>query len=311
MPAIARSRPPSLRIHLSPTTHRAASSRCPKARRTGESFAIPREAKADDRSRHAARALRPRDDPEDLLELCGPGKYRIEALDEYGNPLSCISTVTVGPDASPPELVANSNQRAHAANDMRFAMETIAQMSRSHSDSLQSLASSQADWIKMLPPRSRSHAMAPCSSRRCQRELAGWKRARRDPSWLKLLQPAMPTIVNTLIRNLGSWLGRRLQAGALDRGADETSQPVAARDHRRARAREKVAPTFDEHVVAVCALLTPDERTAATQILNEFIRPLFADMFMRTTPQQGAEFIRSLITKAVEQAHEQLKDGES
>ena len=89
---------------------------------------------------------------EQLLELCGPGRYRIEALDEYGRPLAEVATVNVGAPTveAAPELVANANVRMVATSDTRIMLETIAQMSRAHSESLQSLANAQADWIKTL-----------------------------------------------------------------------------------------------------------------------------------------------------------------
>lgn len=66
---------------------------------------------------------------DDLLEMCGPGTYRIEALDQYGNRLELVTTVTVGAesvtDEAPPVL---SPSRGYASSDLRVAMETISRV---------------------------------------------------------------------------------------------------------------------------------------------------------------------------------------
>ena len=277
---------------------------------------------------------------EDLLELCGPGKYRIEALDEFGNLLACVATLTVGGDttAPPVELVANNNLRAYAGNDLRIAMETITALTRANSESLQTLANAQADWIKTLAtskaiPR---NASAPMLMAPSPAELAT-----EEPKagWLALLEPAMPAIATALLRNIGSFFRKdepeppRRNASAATHVAriraqlapeerklfdrillDETvAEPLVAtlceRDVASGAAfiREKIKatppkprhlPSFEEHVSGVCALLAPEEREAATALLNGWIRTLAADTFLRTTPAEGAEFIRTLMTNA-------------
>jgi hypothetical protein len=56
---------------------------------------------------------------QDLLELCGPGTYTIEASDQYGHRLDHVTTVTVGePPARPSgELRLVSAWQQRAAND--------------------------------------------------------------------------------------------------------------------------------------------------------------------------------------------------
>ena len=63
-------------------------------------------------------------------------------------------------------------------------------------------------------------------------------------------------------------------------------------------AKQRLLPSFEEHVSAVCALLAPEEREAAAALLTGWIRTLAADTFLRTTPAEGAEFIRTLMTNA-------------
>jgi hypothetical protein len=144
---------------------------------------------------------------EQLLELCGPGKYRVEALDQFGKPIACVTTLVLGMalDDAPVsgELVANTNMRS--ASDTRVMLETIAQMSRAHSESLQSLASAQADWIKTLAtskqlPRNAAPVAAPVLE-------ISTENHEPEPWWVQALKPSMPVIVQSVLRNLGAFIG--------------------------------------------------------------------------------------------------------
>ena len=89
-------------------------------------------------------------------------------------------------------------------------METIAQISRSHSESLQSLATAQADWIKMLAtakaiPR---NGYVPISLPPAEVASADSPTFDAKPGWLKALEPAMPAIVGSVLRNVGSMFHR-------------------------------------------------------------------------------------------------------
>ncbi|HTR54295.1 MAG TPA: hypothetical protein VMJ10_26565 [Kofleriaceae bacterium] len=143
-----------------------------------------------------------------LLETFGPGKYRIEALDEFGRPLGEIATVQVGlaGEAAPTELAVTQSLRAvPPTTDARFMLETLANMSRAHSESLQSLANAQADWIKtlatakqiprngiMLPQMTASTATEPPEP---------------EPWWAHLLKPPALVALGGVARNLMSFLG--------------------------------------------------------------------------------------------------------
>lgn len=233
---------------------------------------------------------------DELLDACGPGKYRLEALDEYGNPLACVTSVTVGLSEAPAggDLVANNNQRAYASNDMRIALETIAQLSRAHSESLQSLANAQADWIKTLAtskqiPRNAAMAFAPAPTVASSDGDAG-----ESPSWFKLLQPAMPAIATAVIRNLGSWLG----------GAGSRAEPAPPRPKYRnqsalaaiaERECEKQQLTgFDAQLAAVRGQLDPDEREPAMEAMR-MLQPFYGSIFERMSLPQAVEFARGLI----------------
>jgi hypothetical protein len=173
--------------------------------------------------------------PEQLLEMCGAGRYRIEALDEVGKPLAEVATVIVGiPSdvAAAVEPVANQNTRLVVPNgDTRYFLDTIAQMSRAHSESLQSLANAQADWIKTLAtakqlPRNAAPAPlmlpAPPSAEPDEPE----------PWWTHLLKPQTLMVVDGLLRNFRSMFGakqetpepaKRRNASALAQIAERTT----------------------------------------------------------------------------------------
>jgi hypothetical protein len=149
---------------------------------------------------------------EQLLELCGAGRYRIEALDEYGRPLAEVATVNVGATAgeAAPELVANANVRMVATSDTRIMLETIAQMSRAHSESLQSLANAQADWIKTLAtakqiPRNGVISIPP------QLAPAATEPQEAEPWWSHLLKPQALAALSGVARNLMSYFGPKTQ----------------------------------------------------------------------------------------------------
>ena len=231
---------------------------------------------------------------DELLDACGPGKFRLEALDEYGNALACVTSVSVGLPEAPVggELVANNNnQRAYASNDMRIALETIAQLSRAHSESLQSLANAQADWIKTLATSKqipRNVAMpfvAPAAA-------SSDGDAAEGPSWFKLLQPAMPAIATAVIRNLGSWLnvGRPAEEPASPRPKYRNASALAAIADRE----KKQLASFDAQLAAVCEQLDPDEREPAMNAMRT-LQPFYGSIFERMSLPQGVEFVRGLL----------------
>jgi len=98
----------------------------------------------------------------DLLDVLGPGAYRLDAIDAVGEALDYVTTVHVGGDApgdvhhSEVELVSVAptlGARAPVAtgtSDLRFALEVTAHMARVQSEALRSIASAQAEWIKGL-----------------------------------------------------------------------------------------------------------------------------------------------------------------
>jgi hypothetical protein len=177
--------------------------------------------------------------PEQLVEMCGPGQYRIEALDEYGKPLGEVAKLIVGvpPDVPTAEHASNQNARTFpATSDTRFMLETLAQMSRFHSESLQSLANAQADWIKTLA----TAKQLPRNAAPPQFQFPAPPSVEPDepePWWVHMLKPQTLLAVNGLLRNVGSWFGmkpepaepeKRRNASALAQIAERASAEKAA-----------------------------------------------------------------------------------
>jgi hypothetical protein len=92
---------------------------------------------------------------DDLLDLCGAGTFRLDAVDDGGELIDFVTTVSVGciddtsTESEPcaPMLVGG---RGGNSADLRFALETTAHLARAQSEALRSIANAQADWIKGL-----------------------------------------------------------------------------------------------------------------------------------------------------------------
>ena len=92
----------------------------------------------------------------DLVDLCGAGAYRLDAIDDAGQVLDFITTITVGGDGAAHDateadaLPAIIGSRGGGGAELRYALEVTAHMARAQSDALRSIANAQADWIKGL-----------------------------------------------------------------------------------------------------------------------------------------------------------------
>lgn len=92
---------------------------------------------------------------DDLLDLCGAGTFRLDAVDDGGQLIDFVTTVSVGcvDDASAenePNAPVLVGGRGGTSTDLRFALETTAHLARAQSEALRSIANAQADWIKGL-----------------------------------------------------------------------------------------------------------------------------------------------------------------
>ncbi len=91
---------------------------------------------------------------DDLTDICGPGTYRLYALDEVGSVLDYVADVEVGAkyrNAAPaePEAPVFAVVRAQSS-DLRYALEALTHMARTYADSLRAVTEAQADWVKTI-----------------------------------------------------------------------------------------------------------------------------------------------------------------
>jgi hypothetical protein len=87
----------------------------------------------------------------DLAETFGPGTYRLDALDALGNVLDYVTTIEVPDDGADDDDDDDERAAARgASSDLRFALQTIVEMSRAQSESLRAISEAQADWLKGL-----------------------------------------------------------------------------------------------------------------------------------------------------------------
>jgi len=107
-------------------------------------------------------------DADDIEAMVGAGTYRVYAVGADGEVIDYVTTVSVGEQAAaePEPAPASLGMTRGASSDLRFALETILQMSRAQSDSLKAVALAQADWVKGLAtaralPRNGYPALAP------------------------------------------------------------------------------------------------------------------------------------------------------
>lgn len=126
-----------------------------------ETAGRPREVRGPDRN---AVRFPLQTSSDDLVELCGAGVYRVYALGQLGELLAeehvakwDLSTpVRELRNASVDPMIALRSERSTPASatnptsDLRFALETMAQMMRTNSDALRLVAESQVDLAKTI-----------------------------------------------------------------------------------------------------------------------------------------------------------------
>lgn len=92
---------------------------------------------------------------DELVEMCGTGTYRVYALDELGKQLVHVSTWDLTLGAREPRNAAGEaslfGQRASAPpTDIRFVLEAMTHMMRTHTDALRIVAESHVDLAKAV-----------------------------------------------------------------------------------------------------------------------------------------------------------------
>jgi len=139
---------------------------------------------------------------DDLVELCGPGIYRVYALDELGKQLAHVSTWDLTLGAREPRngaiessTLSGSRASGGAATDLRFALEAMTHMMRTHTDALRIVAESHVDLAKAVVsakglPRNAGamHLVAPPQVEDGAQEDDDDDED-RQPHWVELLMP--------------------------------------------------------------------------------------------------------------------------
>ncbi|MEO8551173.1 MAG: hypothetical protein ABI678_14420 [Kofleriaceae bacterium] len=94
---------------------------------------------------------------EDVVELCGPGMYRVYALDDLGKQLAHVSSLDLTVGAREPRngaiespLTALRPGASPNGTDLRFALEAMTHMMRTHVDALRIVAESHVDLAKAV-----------------------------------------------------------------------------------------------------------------------------------------------------------------
>ena len=142
---------------------------------------------------------------DELAELCGPGVYRVYALDEIGKQLAHVSTWDLTPAAreqrngageSPLLAALRPGAAPGPVTDLRFALEAMTQMMRTHSDALRIVAESQVDLAKAiatakgLPRNAAITQLAPLQPENDERDADEEDVEEEQPRhWVELLIP--------------------------------------------------------------------------------------------------------------------------
>jgi hypothetical protein len=94
---------------------------------------------------------------DELVDMCGPGVYRVYALDEIGKQLGHVASCDLTPGVrelrnatAEPSLLLRPNAASVPMTDLRFALEAMQAMMRTNSDALRMVAESHVDLAKMI-----------------------------------------------------------------------------------------------------------------------------------------------------------------
>jgi hypothetical protein len=93
---------------------------------------------------------------DELVEMCGPGVYRVYALDELGKQLAHVTTWDLTPgvrelrNATAESSLLLRPAASAPITDLRFALEAMQAMMRTNSDALRMVAESHVDLAKTI-----------------------------------------------------------------------------------------------------------------------------------------------------------------
>jgi len=253
----------------------------------------------------------PHTTPEDIIDLCGAGVYRVYALDALGEQLGDEHVarwdLTQSSWREPrnaafdPTLALRAERTAaqHGpATDLRFALETMAQMMRTNMDALRLVAESQVDLAKTIAsvkglPRNAAmfvppHA-APVADDDEDEEEDDSQDANEPPAptnYLDLLMPfsealagKVADMVPALIGGVSAKAASPVANDAAPSSEDLATRPFEARElydmryaHQKGQAKRNAArgteplqsrvikdPVLVRQIMAIKQLLSPDE----------------------------------------------------
>ena len=282
---------------------------------------------------------------DDLLELCGQGTYRVYALDELGKQLAHVSSwdLTGGREtrngASESTVLASLRPATPSAStDLRFALEAMAQMMRTHTEALRIVAESHVDLAKAvvsaknLPRNAGLHLLQPSSTEDTDHDELD-DEEERQPHWVELLMPLAhkaAELVPGLVMN--KMAAPKLEGGGGSQPANDDSDLASrpnweARDlidfrysarkgnaKRAARAQSSTAalqarvmadPALVQKLFAIKAQLSTDETDVLTGAIAGTSDDESAKVLahIKALPLDGAvEFCRELVKTIREHA---------
>jgi hypothetical protein len=242
---------------------------------------------------------------DELAAMCGPGIYRLDALDELGNSIDHVTTLEIGDDDSVDDGESRPKLDAARAGggDLRFALETIMQMARAQSDSLRAVSEAQADWVKGLAnakalPRNALHVPPPAllSAPSSDDDEDDDDEAPALPAYAVVAQAAqgivhdLPNVVQafTALANLRNAAGQASVATAAARPL-ESSEPV---NHSTG------APDPMVHLSEINERLTGPERRFLRRVLRGAGADAVIAELLARTADDAATFVKEQIAQA-------------
>lgn len=298
--------------------------------------------------------------PDDIVELCGAGVYRVYALDALGEQLGdehvarwdlTTSSWREPRNAAMDPMVALRPERSATAampgSDLRFALETMAQMMRTNSDALRLVAESQVDLAKTIAsvkglPRNAAMflpqtppANAPTDEDDDDEEEPADESPPAPTNYLDLLMPfseALAGKVADMVPGLLAGGAAKTDAPTAETAPsdDLANRPFEARElvdlryaHRKAEARRNASqqstplqarvmkdPQLVRQIMAIKALLAPEEietLLAAASSWSDAAQTKFLETIKPIPPNDAVVYCREVIKTVL--AHQADQDG--
>ena len=293
--------------------------------------------------------------PEDIVDLCGTGAYRVYALDALGEQLGdehvarwdlTQSSWREPRNAALDPTIALRPERTAAlqgpATDLRFALETMAQMMRTNMDALRLVAESQVDLAKTIAsvkglPRNAAMFTPPQPANDEEDDEEEEDETEQPATnYFDLLMPfseALAGKVADMVPGLLAGGGVKSDAPAADTAPtdDLANRPFEARElvdlryaHRKAEAKRNASqqpsvplqarvmkdPQLVRQIMAIKALLAPEEietLLSAASTWSAAAQTKFLETIKPIPANDAVVYCREVI-KTV-QAHQADQDG--